>query len=320
MSPGDVPYYDNAFLQGLQDQGYILPGEIPHYDASSWQRMLNQGYFAGQRIHIDIRATGQHFERAPQFAAELVSLNVDAIFVIGGLLVKTMQDAIAKSNKATPIIFGPEYDPVGKGFVASLARPGGNTTGVALADPSFDPKRLELLKETFPRLTRVAYLTNSVFDPDYFRQSDPLMYAAARAMKIRLVILDINNPGDLEKAFVQIDSRRIEGIVIPSRIPPLLIVSREQLIDLVAKRRLPTVYGDVIFVDDGGLMSYGPSLAALKRRSASLVAKILQGAKAGDIPVEQASTFELVVNLKTARALRLTIPTDVLSRADRVIR
>jgi putative ABC transport system substrate-binding protein len=320
LSPGDVPYYDNAFLHGLQDHGYILQGEIPRYDDSSWQRMLNQGYFDGKRIRIEIRATGQHFERAPQLAAELVSLNVDAIFVIGAPLVKTVQDAVAHASKSIPIVFGPEFDPVGKGLVASLARPGGNITGVATVDPDFDAKRLQLLKETFPRLTRVTYLVNPAFDRDYFVKSEPPMHAAAQAMRIRLDILEVNSPEDLQSAFTEIDRRHIEAIVLPSRSPPILLANRELLRDLVAKRRLPAMYGDVIFVENGGLMSYGATYADLKRRSAGLVAKILKGAKPGDMPVEQATTFELVINLRTAHALRLNIPNEILSRADRVIR
>ena len=319
LSPGDVPYYDNAFLQGLQEQGYILPGEIPRYDAASWQGMLKQGYFKGKRIRIEIRATGQHFERAPELAAELVGLNVDVIYVIGALLVNTVQDAVEKANKPIPIVFGPEFDPVGKGLVTSLARPGGNITGVALVDPDFDAKRLQILKQTFPRLSRVAYLTNQAFDRDYFLKSKPVMQAAAQAMRIRLETLEVNTPQDLESAFAEIVRRRIEAIVLPSR-SPVLLAKRDRIRDLVAKRRLPTMYGDAIFVVDGGLMSYGASHADLKRRSTTLVAKILEGAKAGDMPVEQPTTYELIINLKTATALGLTIPNEILSRADQVIR
>jgi len=186
MSPGDVPSYDNAFLQGLQDQGYILPGEIPRYDAASWQGLLKRGYFEGQRIRIEIRATGGHFERAPELAAELVGLSSDVIYAIPAPLVKAAQDAVRKANKAIPIVFGPEFDPTGIGLVASLARPGGNTTGLALPDPEFDAKQLEILKEMFPGLSRVAYLTNPAWRPDYFLRSKRAMEAAALAMSIRL--------------------------------------------------------------------------------------------------------------------------------------
>lgn len=149
LSPGDVPYYDNAFLQGLQEQGYILPGEISRYDAATWQGLLKQGYFEGKKIRIEVRATAQHFERAPKLARELVDLNVDLIYVIGEFLVKNVQEAAQKAKRPIPIVFGPEFDPVGKGLVSSLSRPGGNITGVALVDPDFDAKRLEILKEAF---------------------------------------------------------------------------------------------------------------------------------------------------------------------------
>ncbi len=318
LSPGTVPHYDNAFLQGLQDQGYILPGEIPRYDAGSWQGLLKQGYFEGQRIRIEIRATGEHFERAPELAAELVSLNVDVIYAIPAPLVKAAQDAVRKAKKAIPIVFGSEFDPVGIGFVSSLARPGGNTTGLALPDPEFDAKQLEILKETFPWLSRVAYLTNPAWYSDYFLRSTPAMEAAARAMSIQLRSLEVNTPEDLEKAFTKIARGHIQAIMVPRT--PLLLSNRDRIRDFVAKRRLPTIYGDALFVEEGGLMSYGASLADQKRRSAALVAKILRGAKPADIPVEQPTTYKLVINLKTARALGLTIPNEILFRADQVIR
>ena len=318
MSPGDIPHYDNAFLQGLQEQGYIFPGEIPRYDAASWQGLLKQGYFEGKKIRIEIRATGGHFERAPELAAELVGLNVDVIYAIPAPTVKAAQDAVRKANKAIPIVFASEHDPVGIGFVTSLARPGGNTTGLALPDPEFDTKRLEILKETFPGLARVAYLTNPAWYPDYFLRSKPAMEAAARAMSIRLESFEVNTPEDLEGAFTAIARRRIQAIMVP--MTPLLLSNRDRIRDFVAKRRLPTIYGDALFVEEGGLMFYGASLADQMRRSAALVAKILKGAKPADMPVEQPTTYKLIINLKTARALGLIIPNEILSRADQVIR
>jgi putative ABC transport system substrate-binding protein len=318
MSPGDVPQYDNAFLQGLQDQGYILPGEIPRYDAASWQGLLKQGYFEGRNIRIEVRATAGDFERAPELAAELVRLNVDLIFVVPALLVKTAQDAVQKANKAIPIVFGPEFDPVGQRLVTSLARPGGNTTGIAHVDPEFDAKRLEILKETFPRLSRVAYVTNPAWRRDYFLQSQPAMEAAARAMSIRLEILEVNAPKDLENAFAAIIRTRAEAIVLPQT--PLFVTERRRIMEFAATRRLPATYGDAIFVEDGGLMFYGASFADRMRHAAALVDKILKGVRPGDIPVEQPTHFKLVINLKTAKSLGLTIPDKIVSRADQVIR
>ena len=318
LSPGDVPNYDNAFLQGLQEQGYILPGEIPRYDAAFWQGLLKQSYFEGQKVRIEIRATNGHFERGPELAAELVRLNVDVMVVVPLLLVKAAQDAVQKANKAIPIVFGPEFDPVGFGLVTSLARPGGNMTGLALVDPGFDAKLLEILKQTFPRLSRVGYLTNPAWYQNYFLQSTPALQAAARAMRIRLETFEVNTPEDLEAAFAEIARRRIEAIVLPQT--PLLLAERHRIRDFAAKHRLPAIYGDAIFVEEGGLMFYGASFADLMRRSAAQVAKILKGAKPADIPVEQPTTFKLIINLKTARALGLTIPNEILSRADQVIR
>ncbi len=154
LSPGDLPYYDNSVLQGLEDQGYIVPGEIPRYDAAFWRGLVQRGSFEGQKIRIEIRATDGHFERAPELAADLVRLNVDLIFAVPSLLAKAARQAVQRANKPIPIVFGPERDPVGEGLVASLARPGGNVTGLATPDPEFDAKRLEVLKETFPRLSR----------------------------------------------------------------------------------------------------------------------------------------------------------------------
>jgi putative ABC transport system substrate-binding protein len=319
ISPGDIPHYDNAFLQGLQEQGFILPGEIPRYDAASWQQLLKQGYFEGKKIRIDFRATGQDFARAPQLASELVSLNVDAIFAIPALLVKAAQDAVRKANKSTPIIFGSEFDPVGFGFVKSLARPGGNMTGVAIVDPEFDAKQLEILKETFPRLSRVAYLTNPAWHPDYYLRSEKAMETAAKAMGIKLEIVAANTLEELDRALAEIARGRIQGLVLPQN-GPLLFAHRARVRDLAANNRLPAIYGDALWVEEGGLMFYGSSVADRKRRSAALVARVLRGANPGEIPVEQPTTYKLVLNVKTARTLGLTFPREILSRADQVIR
>jgi putative ABC transport system substrate-binding protein len=209
-------------------------------------------------------------------------------------------------------------DPVGFGFVSSLARPGGNLTGVANVDPEFDAKQLEILKETFPRLSRVAYLTNPAWERGYFLRSKPVMEAAARALNIQLETLEANTLEDLEGAFAEILRRRVQAIMLP--LNPLLFANRVRITDFAAKHRLPAIYGDALLVEEGGLMFYGVSIADQKRRSAALVAKILKGAKPADIPVEQPTTYKLVINLKTARTLGLIIPNEILSRADKLIR
>jgi putative ABC transport system substrate-binding protein len=244
-------------------------------------------------------------------------LNADVIYAIPAPLVNAAQDAIRKANKAIPVVFGPEFDPVGIGLIASLARPGGNTTGLALPDPEFDTKQLEILKETFPGLSRVAYFTNPAWRPDYFLRSKRAMEAAARAMSIRLETFEVNTPKDLKGAFAEIGRRRIHAIMVPQT--PLFISNRERIRDFAAKRRLPAMYGDALFVEEGGLMFYGASFANQMRRSAALVATILRGAKPADMPVEQPTTFKLIINLRTARALGLTIPESIRLRADEVV-
>lgn len=318
ITPGDIPRYDNAFLQVLQDQGYIVPGEIPRYDEAFWQSLVKRGYFAGQKIRIEVRATGGHFERAPELTAELVRLDVDVIFAVPAVLAKAAQQAVQNANKATPIVFGTEPDPVGSGLVDSLARPGGNMTGLASTDAEFETKRLQILKEAFPRISRVAYLINPTWYPQYLLKFKSEMDTAARAMGVRLDTYEVNTLESLTNAFAEISRRRTEAMVVS--FSPVLVIERRRIVDFVAKRRLPAIYGDAIFVEDGGLMFYGTPNADGMGYAATLVAKILRGANPADIPVERATTFKFIINLKTARALGLTIPTEILSRADQVIR
>jgi putative tryptophan/tyrosine transport system substrate-binding protein len=317
ISPGTVPRFDNAFLQGLQDQGYIVPGEIPHYDKAYWRDLLKRGYFSGQKIRIEVRATGEDFERAPQLAAELVSLNVDVIFAIPALLAQASQQAVQNANKSIPIVFGPEYDPVGSGLVDSLARPPRSMTGLAFTDPEFEAKRLQILKEAFPRISRVAYLTDPAWYPQYVKKSKSEMETAARALGVRLQTIEINTPKGLKDALAEITRARADAIIMSAS--PLFLTERQPIVDFAAKHRLPTMYPDAIFVEDGGLMFYGAPIAEWKRHAAAIVAKILKGANPADIPIEQPTTFKLIINLKTARALRLSIPNKVLFRADQVI-
>ena len=318
ISPGDMPRYDNAYLQGLQDQGYIVPGEIPRYDEASWRSLLKRGYFVGQKIRIELRATDGHFERAQELTAEFVRLDVDVIFAVPGVLAKAAQRAVRNANKTTPIVFGPEYDPVGSGFVESLARPGGNMTGLAFHDAEFEAKRLQLLKEAFPRISSVAYLINPKWYPEYFRKSRAEIKTAALELGIRLETIEVDTPSDLKDAFAEIARRRTDAIVV-SGSPPFY-TERQRILDFAAKRGLPASYGDAIFVEDGGLMFYGMPITDLKRHAAAIVAKILKGANPGDIPVEQPTTFKLIINLKTAKALGVTIPKSIVLRADEVIR
>jgi ABC-type uncharacterized transport system substrate-binding protein len=316
MSPGDIPRYDNAFLQGLQQQGYILPGEIPHYDDALWQGLVKRGFFEGRKIRIEIRTTAERYpERAPELAAELVRLNVDLIFASTPAEAKAAAQAARQANKALPIVFGPQPDPVGAGLVPSLARPGGNITGLVYNDPELVGKRLEILKETLPRLSRLVYLHEpAAFLPANSSRAKEAARAAARANRVRLEIVEVLTPEDVGEALEAIARGRPDGIMVMDG--PILLTARHRIIDLAAKRRLPAMYGAALFVEAGGLMFYGPPYADLYGRAAGVVAKVLNGTKPADIPVAQPTIYKLLINGKTAKTLGIAIPQSVLLGAE----
>ncbi len=318
MSPGDIPRYDNAFLQVLQEHGYIVPGEIPRYDGASWRGLVKRGSFSGQKIRIAIRASAERYpERAPELAAELVRLNVDLLFVATTPEARAAQAAVQRASKTIPIVFGPQPDPVGGGFVASLARPGGNMTGLAWHDPELDAKRFEILRETFPRLARVTYLQDAFSSPPVLNlRAREAMETVARAMGVRLEIIEVRSVKELEGAFAQIAGGRAEAIVVSSG--PLLVTARHRIINFVAKHRVLAMFGDALYVEAGGLMFYGNPFADWYGHSAAVVARVLKGAKPADIPVEQPTHFKLLINSKTARALGVTFPPSILLRAEMV--
>lgn len=318
MSPGDIPRYDNAFLQGLEKQGYILPGEIRRYDDAFWHGLVKRGSFGGKKIRIEVRASVDRFpERVPALAAELVDLDVDVLFASTPPEALAARDAVKRANKTIPIVFGPHPDPVGAGLVASLARPGAGITGLVLSAPELEAKRLEVFVETFPRLTRVAYLHEGTFYPPAMSlRAKEVVQAAARTMGLQLEVFEVYRPEELEAAFSQIARTRAEGIM--SMGGPLLLAARRPTVDFVAKRRLPAMYSEALFVEAGGLMFYGNPYADWYGHAASMVAKILKGTKATDIPVEQPTDFKLLINLSTAKALGVTIPRSVLLRAEAV--
>jgi putative tryptophan/tyrosine transport system substrate-binding protein len=296
---GDIPRYEQAFRQGLQEQGYI----------------------EGRTILVEYRATEWHFTRAPELAAELIRLDVDLIFASTAPAAQAAQQAAQQANRTIPIVFGPTHDPVGTGLVASLARPGGDLTGLVLLDPEFRAKQVEILKEAFPDVSLVASLASPTWFPGWAARVWPAMEAAAHALGIQLMRLDVHDPDELEYAFYAftvVTWGRAAAITVPWT--PLFIAERQRIVDLVAKSRLPAIYGDALFVEEGGLMAYGPSVADLYRRAAGLVAKVLRGTKPADIPVEQPMHVKLIINLKTAQALGLTIPPTLLFQADEVIR
>jgi putative ABC transport system substrate-binding protein len=274
------------------------------------------GYVEGKNIIIEFRSAEGKFDRLPALAAELVRLKV-AVIVAGG---PPSAGAAKEATSTIPIVMMQVGDPVGSGFVASLARPGGNITGLSGLAPELSGKRLELLKEIIPKLSRVAVFGTST-SPDN-AQSLKEVEIAARELKVQLQYLDIRDardPKDIETAFRAATKGRAEAVLMVVA-PAVASANRTQLVDLAVKSRLPVIYSGRAFVDAGGLMSYGVNLTDLDRRAATYVDKILKGTKPADLPVEQPTKFEFVINLKAAKQIGLTIPPNVLARADRVIR
>ncbi len=282
----------------------------PRLDAFQ-QGLRELGYVEGKNIIIERRHADGKSDHLPALAAELVRLKVDIIMGQGGQSIRTAQSA----TKTIPIVMIAVSDPVSLGFVASLARPGGNITGLSTQAPELGGKRLELLKEIVPKLSRVAVLGDRN-SPGYGPQKREIEVAAP-ALGLKLQIVE-PGPKDLESAFSTITKERAGALIVLQG--PLTGSYRKQIVELAVKSRLLTTYPESEFVEIGGLMSYGTSVADLYRRAAVYVDKILKGAKPADLPVEQPMKFELVINLKAAKQIGLTIPPNVLVRADKVIR
>jgi putative ABC transport system substrate-binding protein len=290
-SPAATGHRAQAFVQGLRELGYV----------------------EGQNIVVEYRWADGKLERLPALVTELVNSKVDLI-----LSSATPAIRIAKEQTATiPIVMAGVTDPVGVGFVASLARPGGNITGVTHLAPDLTGKRLELLKEVVPRLSRVAVLWNPNQPGQslaYYKEAQ----AAAQALKLSLTSTEARNRDELERVLSAIGKARPQALFeLPD---PLIFFNRQLIVDYAAKQRLPAMYSFREYVDAGGLMSYGTSFPDLFHRAATYVDKILKGTKPADIPVEQPMKFELIINLKAAMQIGLTIPPSVLARADRIIR
>ena len=276
------------------------------------QGLREFGYVEGKSIRVEYRWADGKFERLAELAADLVNLKVDIIVTSG-----PKQTPIAKkATSSIPIVMAFDNDPVGTGVVESLARPGGNVTGLATLAPEISQKRLEFLKEIVPRLSRVAVLGNSTEPGD--AQMFKTLAQAAAAFNVSLKYLDIQNPEDIEKAFKAASKWRAEAVLKLTN--PIATEQRSQITKLAIEYRLPTIYDRAEFVEDGGLISYGASSTALFRRAATYVDKILKGFKPAELPVEQPTKFELVINLKAAKQIGMTIPQSVLFRADKVIR
>jgi putative tryptophan/tyrosine transport system substrate-binding protein len=241
-----------------------------------------------------------------------VRLKVDIIVTGGPGSTRSAKEATAM----IPIVMAQDFDPVGTGFVTSLARPGGNITGLSTLSPDISGKQLELLKEILPRLSRVAVLGNSAIPGN--EQSLREMELAARAFGMQLQYLDVLDPKDIETAFRAAKNDRAEAVLALGS--SVLLLQRTQVVEMMGKNRLAAIYSQREFLDAGGLMTYGPNFADLWRQAATYVDKILKGAKPADLPVERPKKFELMINLKTAKQIGLKIPPNVLARADRVIK
>jgi putative ABC transport system substrate-binding protein len=276
------------------------------------QGLRDLGYAEGKDIVVEQRYAEGKLDRVAALATELVRLKLDVIVTGGPAATRAAKEATA----TIPIIMGFDYDPVGSGVVASLARPGGNVTGLSSLAPEISGKQLELLKEVLPRLSRVAVLGNST-EPGIgqLRKEAELV---AGAFKVNLQYLDVLAPKDIRTAFQAAIKGRAEAVLALSSF--VIISQRTEIADLAIENRLPAIYPWPEFVEDGGLMTYGPSSNDLFRRAASYVDKVLKGAKPADLPVEQPTKFEFVINLKAAKQIGLTIPPNVLARADRVIK
>ena len=286
-------------------------GSLEKLRAEAFGQSLRElGYEEGKNILIEWRFG--HGKPDPASARELVRLKVDVIVTAGSGSTRSAKEATTTIS----IVMTQDTDPVRNGFVASLGRPGGNITGLSRLAPELSGKQVELLKEIIPRLARVVILGTST-SPGYAQHLREIELAAG-ALKVKLQYLDVLNPKDIETAFRAAGKGRADAVLVQST--PVLFSQRRQTTDLAVKNRLPAIYDTTEFLEDGGLMSYGANRSDLFRRAAVYVDKILKGAKPADLPVEQPTKFELVINLKTAKQIGLTIPPNVLVRADRVIR
>jgi putative ABC transport system substrate-binding protein len=294
--------------------GYLgtaaIPGPQPEWNRFQ-ARLRELGYIDGQNMVIEFRSSEGHEERFPALAAELVDLKVDVIVAPGTAAARAARDATA----TIPIVTVLVSDPVGLGLVASLARPGGNITGMSSAAKDIAGKQLQLLKELLPGLSRVAVLWSSTTPAHPITLKE--VEAAAKTLQLQVRTFDVRTPESLERSFRVILGQRA-GALMPLD-GPFMFVQRRRIADFAAKNRLPLICSSRAYPDVGALMSYGPSFSDLYYRAATYVDKILKGAKPADLPVEQPTKFELVINLKTAKAFGLTIPPALLGRTDEVI-
>jgi putative ABC transport system substrate-binding protein len=312
-----APLVSFAQQQKVYRIGYLANQRDPRASSTSFKAFVGAlqelGWIEGKNIEIQIRSSGGRDEWFPNLAAEFVRENVDVIVTTGAASTRAAKAATDR----IPIVFGSTANPVEQRFVASLAKPGGNVTGLALLVQELGPKRLQLLKEILPRATRFAHLYHAssiTLQPAITGGDD----SAARALGITLQLIPVTGVDDIEAAFAAAARSRVDAITVKA--DAVFVVNRDRIAALARKHRLPMMCADGRFTEAGALVSYGENFASRYRRAAALVDKILRGAKPADIPVEQPVIFELVVNLKTAKALGMTIPESILLQADRVIK
>jgi ABC-type uncharacterized transport system substrate-binding protein len=311
------PVVEAQRVANMYRVGLVVPGSASGGRTEAFRQGLRVlGYVEGQNIVIEVRYADGRADRLPNLVAELVNLKVDVLVIEGNAGINAGRNA----TKTIPIVMAPSGDPLGAGFVASLARPGGNLTGLSLLLTGLAQKRLELLREAVPTASRVAVLwspsrraTGSITADLGFAETQ----RAAEALRVQLQSIEVDGPADFDRAFSMMRRDHTNALVLISN--SLLFTHRGRLTELARKHQIPAMFEFREFVDAGGLMAYGANLDDLSRRAASYVDKILKGAKPADLPIEQPTKFELVINLKTAKALGLTIPQSVLLRADEVI-
>ena len=290
-TPAATAYNIEAFRQGMRELGHV----------------------EGRTFVLELPYGEARAERFPEIARELVGLKLDMIVAATDVVIA----AVKRETQTIPIIMASSNDPVATGLVASLARPGGNVTGLSLISPELSGKRLELLREVVPGLSRVAFLWNpdvrgAVLD---YRETE----GAVSSLGLQLQSVEVVRAEDLDRAFSAVTKERAQALIVPPA-NPVAFGNRDQIASFVQKNKLPSIYAQREFVDAGGLMSYGPSNPDMHRRAATYVDKILKGTKPADLPVEQPRKFELVINLKTAKQIGLTIPQSILFRADKMIK
>jgi putative tryptophan/tyrosine transport system substrate-binding protein len=292
--------------------GLLWPGAPPDkWDEAFLQGLRAHGYVEGRNILLEYRWAEGNQERLPILAEELARLPLDVIVTIGATAIL----ALKRATTSIPIVFAGTSDPVRTGFAASLARPGGNLTGLSLMAPDLAGKRLELIKSVVPGASRIAMLWNASDQGMAIRVEQAQL--AAPAVRVTLLSPELRTLADLESAFVTLTGDRPDALLV--FVDPFTVSHRQRIVDFAAASRLPAIYEDRVFLDAGGLMSYGPSVADNCRRAATYVDKILKGAKPGDLPIEQPTKFELIINLKTAKALGIELSPTVLALADEVI-